>query len=940
MATTNGGGVEGVPGPWLHGIVKAVPSGDSLVLMGRTAQGGPPPEKLLQLASLVAPRLARRDPGSRDEPFACASREHLRRKLIGKPVTFRTEFVINGRDHGSVYVGDTSVATTQVAAGFAKVRGPGGEMAANYEDLQRAELAAQEAGLGMWTKEEGAHAKAVRDLPAVQSLDRAALLAQHAGKPLRGLCEAVLNGSALRVTLLDSLHTVTVFLAGVQCPAMGRRAAANGKTDVAAPAETATADTTAGEPQPEPFAREAKHYTECRVLHRELRVILVGEDKYSNMFATVMYDGGEVPSDIAAELVSLGLARVVDWSAAMMTTGAAKLRSAERAAKEGRVRLWRDWAPPPSTVDQVRGSKQFIGTVVEVVSGDTVVAVDPSGAERRITLSSVRAPRMGNPRRDIKGEPYSEEAKEFVRSRLIGKKVAVAMEYVRKVPGAEGAPDRVMEMASVHVDKDAGVRDDDAGQLNVAEALVVRGFATVVRHRGDEERSAHYDDLVSAEERAKKARKGVHSSKDPPIHRVNDVSQSSSAKAKQFLPFLQRAGTVTALVELVISGHRFKLLVEKEHLAITFSLSGVRTPGRSREGGDEPFGPEALRFARHACLQRHVELDVEGIDKTGTFLGQMRVGGQSLATRLLESGLASIHPMFNAARAPNGRELADAEAAAKAAKRGVWENYDEEAEKAKQAAAEADEAGTVGSAVETLEVGVTEVIGGGLFYVQAVSEASSMAAIEAGMADLSLGGSPSPPGFAPRPGDVVAGRFSGDGSWYRAHIERASGGEFDVFYIDYGNTERLKVDNLRPLPPVLAAGAPKAKLCTLAFLKMPSLDEDFGYESAEMLGEQASGRTFTASVHFRDRTSASRRGRPEAPELRVDLVDAQGTSVSEALVAAGLARLEKRRGRPPPGTEALAAVEEQARKSRAMMWQYGDIDDEDDEPAPAAQRRK
>jgi staphylococcal nuclease domain-containing protein 1 len=64
---------------------------------------------------------------------------------------------------------------------------------------------------------------------------------------------------------------------------------------------------------------------------------------------------------------------------------------------------------------------------VEVVSGDCIVVADDSApygsplAERRVNLSSIRAPKIGNPRRDEKPAPYAREAKEYLRSRLIGK---------------------------------------------------------------------------------------------------------------------------------------------------------------------------------------------------------------------------------------------------------------------------------------------------------------------------------------------------------------------------------------------------------------------------------------------------------------------------------------------------------------------------------------
>ena len=49
---------------------------------------------------------------------------------------------------------------------------------------------------------------------------------------------------------------------------------------------------------------------------------------------------------------------------------------------------------------------------------------------------------------------------------------------------------------------------------NVAEALVARGLATVVRYRqDDDQRSSHYDELLAAEARAQKKLSGLHSNK-------------------------------------------------------------------------------------------------------------------------------------------------------------------------------------------------------------------------------------------------------------------------------------------------------------------------------------------------------------------------------------------------------------------------------------------
>lgn len=67
--------------------------------------------------------------------------------------------------------------------------------------------------------------------------------------------------------------------------------------------------------------------------------------------------------------------------------------------------------------------------VIEVVSGDCVVVADdaaPYGspaAERRVNLSSIRAPKIGNPKKEERPAAYAREAKEYLRNLLIGQQV-------------------------------------------------------------------------------------------------------------------------------------------------------------------------------------------------------------------------------------------------------------------------------------------------------------------------------------------------------------------------------------------------------------------------------------------------------------------------------------------------------------------------------------
>ena len=247
----------------------------------------------------------------------------------------------------------------------------------------------------------------------------------------------------------------------------------------------------------------------------------------------------------------------------MMTVGATRLREMERAAKLAKRGIWHNYVPAPT--GQTKLSDTFVGKVVEVASGDTLVIkdVNAGGAERRVQLSSIRAPRPGV--RDRPPEPHGNEAREFMRKRLIGREVAVKMEYTRKVPalggggggdGGDGGAERVLAFGNVEL---MGAKDSD--DKNAAEMAVARGFAAVVRHRTDEERASVYERLVELEAAAKAAKRGVHSAKEAPAApRLNDVSGAGGvARAKQYLPFFQRAGRVPAVVEYVLSGHRLKV---------------------------------------------------------------------------------------------------------------------------------------------------------------------------------------------------------------------------------------------------------------------------------------------------------------------------------------------------------------------------------------------
>lgn len=68
-----------------------------------------------------------------------------------------------------------------------------------------------------------------------------------------------------------------------------------------------------------------------------------------------------------------------------------------------------------------------------------------------------------------------------------------------------------------------------------------------------------------------------------------------------------------------------------------------------------------------------------------------------------------------------------------------------------------------------IQVVVTEVLGGGKFYVQTVGD-QRVAAIQKQLASLSLQEAPVIGAFNPTKGDIVLAQFNMDNSWNRAMV--------------------------------------------------------------------------------------------------------------------------------------------------------------------------
>lgn len=794
-----------------------------------------------------------------------------------------------------IYLGkDTNgenIAESLVAEGLATRRE--GMRANNPEQnrLAECEEQAKAAKKGMWSEGNGSHT--IRDLKYTIENPRH-FVDSHHQKPVNAIIEHVRDGSVVRALLLPDYYLVTVMLSGIKCPTFRREAD--------------------GSETPEPFAAEAKFFTESRLLQRDVQIILESCHN-QNILGTILHPNGNITELLLKE----GFARCVDWSIAVYTRGAEKLRAAERFAKERRLRIWRDYVAPTANLDQK--DKQFVAKVMQVLNADAIVVKLNSGDYKTIHLSSIRPPRLEGENTQDKNKklrplydiPYMFEAREFLRKKLIGKKVNVTVDYIRPASPATDTVPAFSERTCATV---------TIGGINIAEALVSKGLATVIRHRqDDDQRSSHYDELLAAEARAIKNGKGLHSKKEVPIHRVADIS-GDTQKAKQFLPFLQRAGRSEAVVEYVFSGSRLKLYLPKETCLITFLLAGIECPrgarnlpGLVQEG--EPFSEEATLFTKELVLQREVEVEVESMDKAGNFIGWLHIDGANLSVLLVEHALSKVH--FTAERSAYYKSLLSAEEAAKQKKEKVWAHYEEQPVEELMPVLEEKE-----RSASYKPVFVTEITDDLHFYVQDVETGTQLEKLMESMRNDIASHPPVEGSYAPRRGEFCIAKFV-DGEWYRARVEKVeSPAKVHVFYIDYGNREILPSTRLGTLPPAFSTRVLPAQATeyAFAFIQVPQ-DEDARTDAVDSVVRDIQNTQCLLNV---EHLSAG------CPHVTLQFADSKG-DVGLGLVKEGLVMVEVRKEKQFQKviTEYLNA-QESAKSARLNLWRYGDFraDDADE----------
>ncbi|KAL5604861.1 hypothetical protein BROUX41_001808 [Berkeleyomyces rouxiae] len=871
--------------------VKGIISGDTLLLCNPQR---PQDERTFSLAYVTSPHMRREG----DEPFAFQSREFLREKLIGQTVHCTPLYNVPAlkRDFGTVQYGGKDgpmLPDEALKWGWLKVRDEAGrkdddeETLTHLDKLRSLQDQARMDDLGLWSGTGGY-------LTTQHDLGGPSFLENYKGKLMDGIVERVLSGDRvlLRLLVSESEHlNVMTLVAGIRTPTT-ERTLSDGSVQAA-----------------EPFGNDAKKFVEDRLHQRSVKVFIAGVSNQGQLIASLIHPRG----DISSFLLEAGLARCNDFHSTLLGDKMPALRAAEKKAQAQKLNLHTNHVArnnEGSTSDMV---------ISKIISADTVFIRSKTGTdEKRISLSSIRAPRTSEPSE----APFRDAAKEYLRKKLIGKHVRVA------VNGHKAASDGFEA-------RDVATITEKGNNINLA--LVENGWASVIRHRADDsDRAPNYDELLAAQEKAKDEAKGMWSGKPPKGAQYTDMSESLQ-KAKIQLSTLQRQRKIAAIIDFCKAGSRFTVLIPRENSKITMVLGGIRAPRAPRNNGEggEPFGQEALDLANRRCNQRDCEIDIHDIDKTGAFIGDLYVNRESFAKVLVEEGLASVHA-YSAEKAGNATELFAAETRAKQGRKGLWHDWDPSQDE-EDSYEEAPKSSAAAASTETIpdkkpsdyrEVFVTHIDENGRLKLQQVG--SSSAALETMMNTFQT--------FHNDPrnkntlsevkvGEYVAAQFV-DKRWYRGRVrsnDRAAK-VADVVYVDYGNSQKIPWNKLRPLTEQFSKEKlrPQAMDALLSFVQLPTAPQ-YLTETIDALLDETDGRKLVAlfdHVDVKEGMNYVSLYMPGAGPFE---------SLNRDLVGEGLAMVARKpkaweRNRAYDAyIKALKDTESQAKSDRRGMWEYGDI---------------
>lgn len=921
--------------------VKAVLSGDSLTLFQPVEGKYPPAEKTIILSGLQCPKVARtgggRDGVSPDEEFGWQAREFVRKKVIGRTVMFTKESTneTTNKEYGQILFKEgkdpkeapKNLALALVTSGFCSMRDQvKGPLAAQLAEAEKNAVVEKRGRYADDARKVGRPRQLLLDPPSPEMMD---FLVKQKGKKVSAIVDYVISGHMLKVLMLDTMQLAMVHMSGITT--------SNERKLKDKPQELAASR-----------AVEARCHSERFLLNREVTLIIEGKDKFDNLLCSVTAG----PNVFQEVLLKQGFAKVFDPTISD-STFRDRLRTAQGQAQQARAGVWKDWVPPVFSEKGSKDAKEgeqvpilsdFSGSVVQVVTGDTLVVKNSATKEKvKVTLASVRAGAEktgeGAPSRVAKierqvgaGFGYSDgeglilfhnlfwESREHMRKLLVGKEVKVQVDYMMKFPAQGDAPPDVRPAVTVLYD----------GENNAAEALIKKGYGIVVGSKDGVSR--YMDKLRDCQADAQAEQLGGWSGKPLPTHKVREMARPQPKTGTALLSGLQRSsgsqssGTpkLKCIVEFVLAPNRVKLYVERDRVQVSLNMAGIAVPsmGMGTEEPD-PLAPEALAFSEQRLMQREVEVSFEAFFG-GSFIGNLYLGGKSFSTTLLSEGFATMEGQ-NLQSLVGKSEATEAEEKAKKEKKGIFHPSCALPKRVQAAQARysswEQKSLQVSTKFDKETVTISEVVDAGNFWFQPVTSQRALDQV-----DLLLAKSKPKDRAIPsevKRDDIVCALFSADKMWYRARVTRVQGKDVYLHFIDYGNKEASSLKYIRKIDEITASvrtTPPIAQEGHVAFIEPPSTDSEYGQEAGMCLRDYAQGDVTLVHEYTDPRGGKHYTLSTSGPTFQQEILERGFAYVKRDLeVVAGL----KDRLVDP------LKAQDKAKRSHTALWRHGDPRDDD-----------
>ena len=781
----------------IKGLVKGVPSGDTLILSGRLPKSGALPEELsLTLTGVFAPKIGN-STKLEEEPFSF------------EVVQYKVDYTYNERKFGHVIYDNKNINVEILKNGFAKLGFlPKGQESLYKSDIwalvQNADKEAKEKKVGIHEEnvDNKQHIRTLFNLSDSEEEKKRIDEAINKNKEINAIVEHVFNCAFVSVYIPDWNCFAKVNLRFVSIPSNSK--------------------------EPDLY-KKGKAYCERICLCKDVKLKIFDFDESKNLICdiTVLDKNQNLAEVILKEGYSKSFTGGNKNPKIYNLTDINLARAAEAEAKSKKLGVWKN-----AVIQESKGIKKedeedlSQAKCIMVNSGDSLTVLNKKKEEIRIFLSNLKAPALAKFGSDEQNKPWSFQSREFVRKKLVGKILKCDLDYIHtvnidtsKVKGPIKSSKRTMKFYSVYYTNEK----EESKCINVE--LLENGLANLTNYKIEEGNpSKEFDSMLKAEQEAKKNKVGLHSNKVPPLCNYSDLLSSGKIKKKEFINFLTGLVQLDCVVDFCFSASKFKLRIDSKQVMIPFGLIGVKsfTNDKNNSSLFQKYFKKSYDFVVDTILQRDGVCDIVQADKIGNYFGNFIFQGKNFGTLLIEKGLAVCNERISdLGKNKYINEMKEAEKKAQKEKVGLWEDEG----LAKMLKGDAFGEGSLEKKFEEInkdiKIRITDEIDLDKFYCNFLPN-KVLDKIEGVLSEYDEGIKKSESLSLPiKNGTLCAAKFPDDDKYYRALVKRYNKEkkEFEVEFIDYGNIEKVQLNDLIKLDGEISSLPPQAMYCEMAYLK-------------------------------------------------------------------------------------------------------------------------